>query len=69
MPASRAAAMSILTGPPRETATSFSPGSEDSMPRDRGANCVTRISASPMNSMISSALPRYSFRPSMPSTA
>ncbi len=40
--------MSILTGPPRETATSFSAGSRSIIPAESGASWVTMISAPPM---------------------
>ena len=68
-PRAPAAAMSILTGPPRETAIIFSFGSRASIPADIGASCVTRISASPTKATTSSAAPKYSFSPSMPGAA
>ena len=69
MARSRAAFMSMLTGPPRETATNFSFGSRSMIDADSGASWVTRISASPASSTTSSAVPMYSLRPSMPCTA
>jgi hypothetical protein len=46
-PRARAAAMSMLTGPPRDTATSFSPGIRSNIAADSGARCVTRTPAAP----------------------
>ena len=66
MPRSRAAFMSMLTGPPRDTATNLSLGNRSMMEAESGASCVTRISASPVSSTTWSADPMYSLRPSMP---
>ena len=56
-PRSRAASMSMLTGPPRLTAISFSFGSRSSIAPVTGARWSTRICASPMNSAIASGSP------------
>ncbi len=61
---SRAACMSMLTGPPRDTAMNLSFGNRASIDREIGARCVTSSPASPMKSMISSGCPMNSFRPS-----
>ncbi len=65
----RAAAMSMFTGPPRETATSRRRGSRSIMPAESGASCVTSTSAASTKPTMVSGSPWYSFKPSMPARA
>ncbi len=57
MPRSRAAAMSMLTGPPRETAISLRFGSRSIIEAEKGASCVMAMAASPTKATISSGSP------------
>ncbi len=68
-PCARAAAMSMLTGPPRETAISPSAGRRASIEAETGASCVTSTRAAPTKSTIASGSPWYSRRPSIPGLA
>jgi hypothetical protein len=58
-----AAAMSMFTGPPRETAINLSKGIRSSICPKTGANCITSTSALSTNPTISSGSTRYSLEP------
>ena len=68
-PRSRAAARSMLTGPPRATTISLSAGMRLSIAAENGASWVIAISAAPTKPTIVSASPWYSLRPSIPGSA
>ena len=62
----REASISILTGPPRETAMKRRFFSLSNISAEKGARWSTTISESAMNLTISSGSPMYSLRPAIP---